>query len=97
LLTLINENTTEGVIAHFVKFKILLSIQSYFLKARANFAVKKASNDIYITKNMGKIKGDSEHKTNCCIKLRYYFWLMMAQLYHLLFYFFPIVFIVAPL
>jgi len=95
-----NENTTEGIIAHFVKFKILLSVQQYFLKARTNFSVKKAVADgVEITRDMDKIYGKEggKKKPHFCVKVRYYLWKLIDFFYHLLFYFFPLIFIVFPL
>ena len=94
-----NEYTTEGIIAHFVKFKILLSVQAYFLKARSNFKVKAAvSKGVEITWDMDKINGDGiKKKTHCCVKVRYYLFRFIDFIFKLLFYFFPLIFVYFPL
>tara|TARA_B110001450_G_C17460381_1_gene415945 strand:- start:234 stop:419 length:186 start_codon:yes stop_codon:yes gene_type:complete len=53
-----NESTTQGIIGHFVEFKILLEVQSLYLGSRSNFAVKNSVADgVWITRDNEKIWG----------------------------------------
>ena len=58
MLMLMNESTTQGIIGHFVEFKILLEVQSLYLGSRSNFAVKNSVADgVWITRDNEKIWG----------------------------------------
>ena len=61
MFSLLEQDTAVAIIHYFVRFKILIKIQDYYLKCRENFSIKGATADgLTITRNHDKIFGSKE-------------------------------------
>lgn len=81
-----------SAISRFVNFKLLMQVQDYYMRQRANFEIKNA-----VSKDPLVFSTDPPKQIGCLNKSLKYFYKFVRMIYHAVyFYFFPLFILVVP-